>query len=102
MEITNYLNAENIATFITAIIIIELWISFTKEIIIIKKIPTRFYTFLITTIHLTIINTTTSLFDYSLMGVYTLLCNSLVISVMLCGGYDIVTNKITFNQGKEE
>ena len=102
MEITNFLTAENITTYIMAIVIIELWIAFTKELVFIKKIPTKFYTFIITTIHLLIVNTTATLFGYNLIGVYTLLCNSLFISVVLCGGYDIVTNKITFNSESKE
>lgn len=102
MEITNFITSEAITAFLTTIIVVELWVSFTKELIFIKKIPTKFYTFILTTIHLLIINTTASLFELSVLGTYTLLCNALIISVILCGGYDIVTNKITINGNKAE
>ena len=107
MEITNFITSETLTTFLMAIVIVELWVSFSKDLIFIKKIPTKFYTFIITTIHLFIINISTALFTWDTSGIYALLCNALIISVMLCGGYDIATNKITINsqenvQDKEE
>ncbi|MEG2289905.1 MAG: hypothetical protein RR891_12705 [Clostridium sp.] len=98
MEFTNYLNVDTIVTFAIAILLIELWINFTKELPIIKRIPTKIYTWMIAVLHLCIINTSLILFPLSLIGVYTLLCNALIIAVILCGGYDVVTGKITINQ----
>ena len=97
MEITNFITSEALTTFLMAIIMVELWVSFTKELVFIKDIPTKFYTFIVTVIHLFIINISANLFSLNILGIYSLLCNALIISVMLCGGYDIVTNKITIN-----
>ena len=101
MEITNFISNEALTTFLMTILVVELWVSFTKELTIIKKIPTKIYTFILTVIHLFIINTSALLFEWSVLGIYALLCNALIISVMLCGGYDIVTKKITINNNKE-
>lgn len=102
MEITSFINAEVLMTFTMTIVMVELWVAFTKEIKFIKQIPTRVYTLLMAIIHLLIINTGVSMFDWSVLGVYTLLCNGLIIAVILTGGYDIVTKKLTINgQGKE-
>lgn len=98
MEITNFITPEVIGTFTVTIIMIELWVQFTKELPLIKKIPTRFYTLIISIIHLIIINITIGLFSINVSGLYSLLCNALVISVMLSGGFDVVTGNISFNK----
>lgn len=100
MEITNFISNDALTTFLMTVLIVELWVSFTKELVFIKKIPTKLYTFLLTVIHLFIINTSALLFEWSILGIYGLLCNALIISIMLCGGYDVMTKKITVN--KEE
>lgn len=98
MEITNFISSETLTTFFMTILIVELWVSFTKEIVLIKKIPTKIYTFILTVIHLFITNTSVQIFDCTVLGIYGLFCNALIISVMLCGGYDVVTKKITINK----
>ncbi len=102
MEFTNFINVETIVTFTIAILLIELWVSFTKELPFIKRIPTKVYTWMIAVLHLCIINSSVLMFPINVIGVYTLLCNGLILAVILCGGYDIVTGKITINQGKQE
>lgn len=97
MEITNFLNTEALITFAVTLVICELWVSFTKELPFIKKIPTKFYTFLLAVMHLAIINTSVAMFSTSVLGIYTLLCNALILAVILSGGYDVVTGKITIN-----
>lgn len=101
MEITNFLTAEVLINFTMTIIMTELWVSFTKEFILIKKLPTRIYTFILAAIHLSIINSQAGLFTLTTLGVYTLLCNALIISIVLCGGYDVVVGKITINKDEK-
>lgn len=98
MEINNFVNAETLITFGMTIIMVELWVGFTKELPYIKRIPTKFYTFILTVFHLAIINSTVGLFAMTTIGIYTLLCNALIIAVILNGGYDIITKKITITQ----
>ena len=98
MEITNFLSQEAIITFTMTIIIVELWVSFSKELKFIKSVPTKLYTFILALIHLTIINVQVGLFTVTPFGIYLLMCNALIIAVILNGGYDIITNKITINK----
>lgn len=98
MEITNFLTADALITFTITLIMVELWVAFTKELPFIKKIRTKFYTFLLAIVHLAIINTSVGLFPITCIGIYTLLCNALILSTLLCGGFDITTGKITFNK----
>lgn len=101
MEITNFLTKEMLMTFTMTLVIVELWVSFTKELPLIKRIPTKVYTLILAVLHLAIINTSTAAFSLDVLGLYLLLCNALIISVVLCGGYDVVTKKITIN-GQEK
>lgn len=98
MEITNFLTAETIITFTVSLVIIELWVAFTKSFKYIEKIKTRVYTFIVSNIHLFIINLGMGKLDFSIMNIYLLLCNALVIAFVLCGGFDIVTGKISIGQ----
>ncbi|WP_346961232.1 hypothetical protein [Clostridium sp.] len=98
MNIENFITSDIIGTFTMTIIMIELWVQFTKGLPVIKNIPTRFYTLVIAIIHLIIINITLGLFSINVSGIYSLLCNALVISVMLSGGFDVITGNITFNK----
>ena len=102
MEITNFLSTEAIITFTMTIIIVELWVSFTKEAKYIKSIPTKFYTLILAIIHLAIINGQSSLFAFNVFGIYLLLCNALIISVILCGGYNVITNRVTITQEEKK
>lgn len=98
MEITNFLNAESLITFTMSLVMVELWVNFTKEWFVIKKLPTKLYTLILAIVHLAVINVEVGLFSMTAIGVYTLLCNALIVSVILCGGFDIITGKITFNK----
>lgn len=99
MEITNFLNVDIIATFTMSLLIIELIVHNTKELPLIKKIPTRFYTLIISILHLVVINKIITLFPLpSVVGIYVLICNAFVISTILCGGYDLVNGKLVLTK----
>lgn len=103
MEITNFLTTDMISSFAISLLIIELMVQFTKELPVIKKIPTRFYTLLITILHLIVINQVITLFPLpSVVGIYCLICNAFIISAVLTGGYDLVTGKIVFSKINQE
>ncbi|MGL4571761.1 MAG: hypothetical protein ACRCVJ_11930 [Clostridium sp.] len=100
MEITNFISQEMLITFSMTLVIVELFVSFTKNMKFINKIPTKTYTFILACLHLVIINTETEVFAYSLVGYYLLIVNALIIAVILTGGYNIITNKITINKNE--
>lgn len=94
MEINNFLTQETLMTFMGTLIIVELWVGFTKELPIIKLIPTKVYTLILSVIHMFIINVATGIMDINMTNIYWLLCNSLIISVLLSSGYDVCVGKI--------
>lgn len=104
MEINNFLTQETLVTFAMTIFIVELWVSFSKEIKFIKNIPTKLYTFMLSMTHLILINSTANIFEKSILGFYVLSSNALVISMLLCGSYDLIKgNTIIKNKkGKED
>lgn len=98
MEINNFVNMDFLAGFTGTIVGVELLVYCTKGLPIIKKIPTRIYTFLLAVIHLLIVKYVTGSFDLTLGNVYLLIINSLLISTILCGGYDVAIGNIQIPQ----
>lgn len=94
MEIQDFLTPELLVSFVGTIIMVELLVGLTKELPIIRKIPTKLYTLILATIHLFIIKIGLNTIDLTVLGVYVLFCNAVVISVLLTGGYDIAVGKI--------
>lgn len=94
MEINNFVDMEFLAGFAGTIICIELIVYCTKELPIINKIPTRIYTFILALIHLLIVKIAMGTVVLSIGNVYLIIINSFLISVILCGGYDIVLGNI--------
>lgn len=98
MEINNFVNMDFLTGFAGTIVGVELIVYCTKELPIIKKIPTRIYIFLLAVIHLLIVKYVTGNFTLTLGNVYLLIINSLLISTILCGGYDVAIGNIQIPQ----
>lgn len=94
MELTDFITLDFIKTFSGTLIAIELVVAVTKGIPIIKRIPTRIYTFFLTVIHLIIMRASSGSNEYTIQSCYLLFLNSIVISIILCGGYDTMINKV--------
>ena len=94
MEINNFVNKDFLASFTGTLFSVELIVIFTKNLPIIKKIRTRIYTFLLAMIHIIIMGLATNTAEQTILCYYTSLINSLIITMMLCGGYDIIVKKI--------
>lgn len=97
MEITNFLTLEFLLTFIGTILAVELIVAFTKELPLIKKIPTKVYTLLIAMAHLFIVQVIGGQVVITILNMYLMFINALIIAVMLCGGYDFAVGKIKIN-----
>lgn len=97
MEITNFLTLEFLLTFIGTILAVELIVAFTKDAVLIKRIPTKIYTLLIAMSHLFIVQVIGGQVVITTLNMYLMFINALVIAVMLCGGYDFVVGKIKIN-----
>lgn len=98
MEITDFLSAEFLITFMGSLLAIEVLVTYTKELPFIRKIHTKYYVAIISVFHLVFINYVTGVITISAINTYMLIINGLIMALMLNGGYDFVINKINMNK----
>ena len=102
MEITNFVTENFLSSFAGTLVVFT-----TKEFPLIKKIPTKLYTFILAVIHLFIVQIIIGKSDITIGCVYLLFVNSLIVELILCGGYDTLMSKLksvrkSANQSKED
>ncbi|MBE6051831.1 MAG: hypothetical protein E7214_14585 [Clostridium sp.] len=97
LEITNFLSKDFLSSFVGSSIAIELIIYFTKELPLIKRIPTKLYAIIISFLHLVIINVCNNLIEFNVINIYCLIINSFLIAIVLTGGYDFILGNVNFN-----
>ena len=93
MEITDFLTQDFLASFTGTLVAVELVVFITKDFPIIKKIPTKIYTLILAIAHLIIVKTATGSIVMGVECYYRIFINSLVIVLILCGGYDTIMVK---------
>ena len=93
MEISDFLTADFLASFTGTLIAVELIVFITKDFPLIKKIPTKIYTFILAIGHLLIQKVATGDIGSNIECYYRLFINALVVVLILCGGYDTVMLK---------
>lgn len=98
MELNNFVSMEFLAGFAGTLVGVELIVTCTKELPIVKKLPTKMYTFILALIHLLIVKYAMGTFKFSLGGLYLLIINSFLISIILCSGYDVALGNIQIPQ----
>lgn len=98
MEIQDFLTAEFLITFVGSLLAIEVLVTYTKELPLIKRIPTKYYVAIVSVIHLILINYVAGIIVPSAINTYVLVINGLVMALMLTGGYNFVINKISMKQ----
>ncbi|MDU2670971.1 MAG: hypothetical protein E7C49_03075 [Clostridium sp.] len=94
MEINNFVTTDFLASFTGTLFVVELMVFVTKNLPIIKKVRTRFYTFILALSHIIIMGFVTKTATQTVVYYYSVLINSLIVTVMLCGGYDIIIDKV--------
>lgn len=93
MEITDFLTQNFLSSFTGTLVAVELIIFITKDFPLIKKIPTKLYTFIWAVVHLIIVKVTSGVMELNVECIYRLFINSLVVTLILCGGYDTIMQK---------
>ena len=106
MEITNFVTENFLSSFAGTLMAVELMVFTTKNFPIIKKIPTKLYTVILAVIHLVIVQIVIGKADITVEFVYILFINSLIVELILCGGYDTLIDKFksvteTLNKAEE-
>lgn len=94
MEVNNFVTTEFLSSFTGTLFVVELIVFVTKNLPIIKKIRTRGYTFILSIIHITLMGFATKTAGQTILYYYSVMINSLMVTVMLCGGYDIIIDKV--------
>ena len=94
MEITDFFTKDVLASFSGTLIAVELVVFVTKDFPLIKKIPTKFYTFMLAVLHLIIVKATCNTIDLSIECFYRLFINALAVDLILCSGYDTLMEKL--------
>ena len=107
MEITNFVTENFLSSFAGTLMAVELMVFTTKNFPIIKKIPTKLYTVILAVIHLVIVQIVIGKADITVEFVYILFINSLIVELILCGGYDTLIDKFksvteTLNKAEED
>ena len=93
MEITNFVNENLLSSFLGTLSTVELIVFTTKSFPFINKIPTKLYTFILAVIHLVIVQILSVDVNITVEFIYILIINSLIVEVILCGGYDALMGK---------
>lgn len=99
IDLNNFLTIQFLTSFLGVVFITTLTTQFTKELPFIKKIPTRLYNFIIVLFTL-FVYTFYGLQDFNLVNITTLIFNSVFISSLENGGYNLTTGKISLNMFK--
>lgn len=94
MEINNFVTKDFLASFTGTLFVVELMVFVTKNLPIIKNIRTRFYTFILSVSHIILVGLATKTATQTVIYYYSVFINSLIVTVMLCGGYDIIVGKV--------
>ena len=107
MEITNFVTENFLSSFAGTLMAVELIVFTTKNFPIIKKMPTKLYTFILAVMHLIIVQVSSGKVDITVEFVYILFINSLIVELILCGGYDTLIDKFksvteTLNKAEED
>lgn len=93
MEITNFITENFLSSFIGTLAAVELIVFTTKNFPLINKIPTKLYTFILTVIHIVIVQIIVGKAAITVEYVYISFLNSLIVELILCGGYDTLMSK---------
>lgn len=100
MQVNDFLTLDYVATFVGTVVVTMLLVQFLKDLPFIKKIPTKYFTFFIALINITICTATFGTF--SIQNVYLMFINAVVITFTCTGGYDFTYKKVKVTEVQSE
>lgn len=92
MEFNNFLTIDYLKTFMGTVVVTMLMVQFFKELPGIKKIPTRYFTFLVALFNILMCAILTD--SFTIVGLYLMLINAMLVTFTATGGYDFTIGKI--------
>lgn len=99
MEFKDFLTIDYISTFMGTVVVTMLIVQFLKELPGIKKMPTRYFTFLVAFFNIVMCSVLTNTF--TLVGLYLMFINAMLVTFTATGGYDFAVKSITVRATKE-
>ncbi|MBL4932178.1 MULTISPECIES: hypothetical protein [Clostridium] len=98
MEINDFITFDFLSSYVGTVIVTMLIVQFLKDIPFIKKIPTRYFTFLVAFITILISGIYHGTISFS--NLYIMLINAILVTFTATGGYDFAARKVSINVDK--
>ena len=98
MEFTDFLTIDYISTFMGTVAVTMLIVQFLKELPGIKKIPTKYFTFVVAFMNILICSALTG--NFALSNLYLMLINAMLVTFTATGGYDFAVKSVKIQKDK--
>jgi hypothetical protein len=100
MVLDNFITWDFITGYAGTVIVTMLIVQFLKELPFIKKMPTRYFTFIIALLNIIATNIATNSFLIS--NLYLMFINAITVTFTATGGYDFAVKTIRVNIDKKD
>lgn len=91
MDFNNFISIDYLKTFMGTVVVTMLMVQFFKELPGIKKIPTRYFTFIVAFFNILICSLLTN--SFTITGIYLMFINAMLVTFTSTGGYDFAIGK---------
>ena len=98
MEFTDFLTIDYISTFMGTVAVTMLIVQFLKELPGIKKIPTKYFTFIVAFLNILICSFITD--NFAVSNLYLMLINAVLVCFTATGGYDFAVKSVKIQKDK--
>jgi hypothetical protein len=99
MIFEDFLTIDYIGTFMGTVVVTMLLVQFFKELPGVKRIPTKYFTFIIAFLNIFLCSILTNSFEIN--NLYLIFINAMLVTFTSTGGYDFTIKNIKINQGVE-
>ena len=100
MEFTDFLTIDYISTFMGTVAVTMLVVQFLKDLPGIKKIPTKYFTFIVAFLNILICSFITG--NFAVSNLYLMLINAMLVTFTATGGYDFAAKNVTIKTQKDK
>ena len=100
MEFTDFLTIDYLCTYMGTVVVTMLIVQFLKELPGIKKIPTKYFTFIVAFLNILICSFITG--NFAVSNLYLMLINAVLVCFTATGGYDFAVKSVTIKNEKDK
>lgn len=98
MVIEEFLTIDYLKTFMGTVVVTMLMVQFLKELPPIKKISTKYFTFMVALFNIVITTLLTGKFKIG--NLYIMIINAILVTFTATGGYDFTIRNVNLNNNK--